>query len=112
MKISERELQKIMFEARQPNGYWSRVKIVRALQRAYREGAKRAKPTLSIAHLILERSGWKTPNPKVHISIGSKHGGATLMTVGDTKRGNATVEMYGRTWANIMGIPLTDRRIK
>jgi hypothetical protein len=62
------------------------------------------------AHVILSKSGQKTPTPHVHISVGSRRGSAGIMTEPDTEQGNAKIKMYGETYSNILGVPLTDKR--
>lgn len=50
--MPEQLLQRIMFEARRPDGYWSRAKIVIALKRAYEAG--RGRRRAFDAHAIRE----------------------------------------------------------
>lgn len=58
----------------------------------------------------LSKSGQRTREPKVHISVCSRNGMAGVMTKPDTVQGNAFVEMYGDTYSSILGVPLVDRR--
>ena len=66
------------------------------------------------AHVVLDRGGQMTDDPKVHVSFTGRsafHSGTCgALTFPDTDQGNAQAEMYGRMYSEILSIPLTDRR--
>ena len=82
--------------------------IRRWLRKIFRYG--QAHDDQAHAHVVLSKSGQLTARPHVHVSVQSRRGAAGIMTEPDTEQGNAKVEMYGRTYAHILGIPLIDRR--
>lgn len=85
-------------------------RIAAHFQRIRERRERMTLPATLGAHLYLDRSGWLTSRPKVHISLGSKNGSATLMTQDDTEQGNALVNDYARSWSHISGLPLLDKR--
>jgi hypothetical protein len=58
----------------------------------------------------INRSGWKTPSPQVHVSACSRRGAQSVYSWPADDVGEAKATMYGKTLAEILGLPLVDER--
>lgn len=58
----------------------------------------------------ISRSGWKTPSPQVHVSACSRRGAQSVYSWPADDVGEARATMYGKTLAEILGLPLVDER--
>lgn len=84
---------------------------------AYRAGwdTRNRVPTGTTAAVYIGRSGWVTPRPQVHVSVRSRHasgggGGQSIYSYDADDVGEAKATLYGKSLAEILGVPLIDER--
>jgi hypothetical protein len=60
--------------------------------------------------VVIDRSGWATDRPQVHVSVASYFGSMGVYTWDSNDQGEACATMHGRDLAHITRLQLVDRR--
>lgn len=86
------------------------MRILTAAARAIRvarrlDGIRRKQP-----HVQISQYAQLTPNPKVAVSVVSRSGSTTIDAFPDHDAGNAGATLRASSLANVLGLPVVDRR--
>jgi len=60
--------------------------------------------------IVVSRSGWLTPKPKIHLGIHSRGGMMGIFTEDDTIQGNALMDLHLMSFKHHLDIPVIDER--